>query len=179
MQLLLKSGQRVLLASHTHNAVDAVLAKVIEEDPEVKLLRMGRPTSVHPVVRPYTLAVRAPQTTRDYGELVSQCSLVGVTCLGIGAPLFSMVEFDYCIIDEASQVQQPIALGVVAMARRFVLVGDHMQLPPLVRSREALAMGFDESLFKRLAEAHPAALRVLDAQYCSLRSSVHARRTGH
>ena len=42
-------------------------------------------------------------------------------------------------------------------ARTFVLVGDHNQLPPLVASRAAEAGGLAESLFKRLADAHPQA----------------------
>lgn len=41
------------------------------------------------------------------------------------------------------------------MARAFVLVGDHNQLPPLVTSSEAREAGFAESLFQRLSEAHP------------------------
>ena len=47
----------------------------------------------------------------------------------------------------------------------FVLVGDHKQLPPLVRSVEARRLGMGISLFKRLSDAHPAALTKLTRQY--------------
>jgi len=53
------------------------------------------------------------------------------------------------------QVSLPACLGPLALARSFVLVGDHYQLPPLVVSPAALAGGFGESLFRRLSEAHP------------------------
>jgi len=45
--------------------------------------------------------------------------------------------FDVCIVDEASQIAQPACLSPLVHAKRFVLVGDHKQLPPLVVSNEA------------------------------------------
>ncbi len=50
-----------------------------------------------------------------------------------------------------------VCIGPLRCGRRFVLVGDHHQLPPLVRNRDAADAGFDVSLFKRLCEAHPQA----------------------
>ena len=46
--------------------------------------------------------------------------------------LFSRRKFDYCIVDEASQITLPTCLGPLRFADKFVLVGDHFQLPPLV-----------------------------------------------
>lgn len=46
--------------------------------------------------------------------------------------LFSRRKFDYCIVDEASQITLPTCLGPLRFAEKFVLVGDHFQLPPLV-----------------------------------------------
>ena len=60
---------------------------------------------------------------------------------------------------------EPVCLGPVCAARRFVLVGDHYQLPPLVAAPQAERGGLALSLFKRLAEAHPAAVCRLSAQY--------------
>ena len=59
------------------------------------------------------------------------------TCLGTHHALFSRRKFDYCIVDEASQISVPVIVGPVMCARVFVLVGDHYQLPPLVENREA------------------------------------------
>jgi DNA replication ATP-dependent helicase Dna2 len=81
------------------------------------------------------------------------------------SPLFSKRRFDYCIVDEASQILQPICLGPLSFAQTFVLVGDHYQLPPLVRHTMARERGMDESLFKRLCEAHPEAIIPLCYQY--------------
>jgi DNA replication ATP-dependent helicase Dna2 len=58
--------------------------------------------------------------------------------------------FDVAIIDEAGQLTVPAILGALRFARRFILVGDEKQLPPLVLSKEAAEQGLSESLFKIL-----------------------------
>lgn len=68
-------------------------------------------------------------------------------------------------MDEASQILQPICLGPLQFADAFVLVGDHYQLPPLIRNHSAREHGMEESLFKRLCEAHPGAVVTLRHQY--------------
>ena len=44
-------------------------------------------------------------------------------------------------------------------------VGDHYQLPPLVQSKEAARRGLDQSLFRRLSEAHPSAAVPMSCQF--------------
>lgn len=51
------------------------------------------------------------------------------------------------------------------MANTFILVGDHYQLPPLVKNPEAREGGLDISLFKLLSEVHPQAVVNLEHQY--------------
>lgn len=81
------------------------------------------------------------------------------------SPLFSRRKFDYCIVDEASQITLPTCLGPLRFAEKFVLVGDHYQLPPLVRSRAAKKAGFDVSLFRLLSEKHKDCVVDLTEQY--------------
>ena len=49
------------------------------------------------------------------------------------------------IVDEAGQLTEPLTLGLILRARRFVLIGDDRQLPPVVRTRELA-----HSMFERL-----------------------------
>lgn len=81
------------------------------------------------------------------------------------SPLFFRRKFDYCIVDEASQITLPTCLGPLRLADTFVLVGDHFQLPPIVRNPEARRGGLDVSLFRLLSEAHPQAVVDLSHQY--------------
>lgn len=91
--------------------------------------------------------------------------VVATTCLSTDHTLFSRRRFDVCIVDEASQITLPTCLGPLRFADKFVLVGDHHQLPPLVRSSRARQGGLDVSLFRRLSEAHPHAVVELKHQY--------------
>ena len=49
-----------------------------------------------------------------------------------------------CIVDEASQILQPVSLGPLFYASRFILVGDNKQLPPLIKSPDAKYVVSDE-----------------------------------
>jgi DNA replication ATP-dependent helicase Dna2 len=56
-------------------------------------------------------------------------------------------EFDLVIVDEATQLTEPLALGALRLGKKFLLVGDHRQLSPIVQStNDKLSV----SLFERL-----------------------------
>ncbi|KAJ9598826.1 hypothetical protein L9F63_026640, partial [Diploptera punctata] len=76
--------------------------------------------------------------------------VVGTTCLGAGHALFTRRTFDICIVDESTQVLQVSVLRPLFCAKKFVLIGDPEQLPPVVRSKRAKELGMSESLFARL-----------------------------
>ena len=59
-------------------------------------------------------------------------TLVWPRQLGAGLGILRKFKFDIAIIDEASQITLPTCLGPLRYADKFVLVGDHFQLPPLV-----------------------------------------------
>ena len=160
-------GRSVLVTSHTHNAVDNVLIKCIAA--KLDVLRIGRASAVAPSLLPHCLETLVasgsfPSLYHLHARL-EHAQVVGVTCLGIRHSLFARRTFDVCIVDEASQIPEPVVLGPMRIARAFILVGDHMQLPPLVISLAARVGGMDTSLFKRLCEAHPASVVKLSRQY--------------
>lgn len=86
-------------------------------------------------------------------ELYSTKQIVATTCLGATHPMFKHRRFDYCIVDEASQVLHPVCLGPLFFANKFVLVGDTKQLGPVTKSPEARQLGIDESLLSHLDSA--------------------------
>lgn len=102
-------------------------------------LRLGSPSRVHPDILPYTPTHTASDTSsvKALEQLYHTRPVVATTCLGTQHPVFVRRSFDYCIIDEASQITLPVSLGPLRYARVFVLVGDHYQLPPLVQSEQA------------------------------------------
>ncbi|GAA1989858.1 DEAD/DEAH box helicase [Amycolatopsis minnesotensis] len=69
-----------------------------------------------------------------YPELVRYADVVGATCVGAATRTeISAVEFDLAIVDEAGQIGVPDLLVPLVRAKRSVLVGDHRQLPPVVK----------------------------------------------
>ncbi|KAG2568352.1 hypothetical protein PVAP13_7NG311300 [Panicum virgatum] len=159
---LLIRGESILLTSYTNSAIDTLLMKLKTEG--VDFIRIGRHEAVHPDVRDHCLSTEV-QSVDAIKARMDQVQVVGVTCLGIYHPLLAHKKFDTCIMDEAGQITLPVSLGPLMLATKFVLVGDHYQLPPLVQSSEARENGMGVSLFWRLSEAHPQAISALRCQY--------------
>ena len=65
-----------------------------------------------------------------------------------------MKQFDYVVIDEASQTVEPIMIESLKFAKKFVMIGDYLQLSPIISSDKAKKLGMDISLFERLCEAN-------------------------
>lgn len=163
-RLLAAHGKRVLITSYTNSAVDNVLLKLLEKGLGMTgqarslsaVVRVGRKSSCHPGVYPIlapNVAARleagdgmAENTNADHMQpsaesllkSVSSARIVGVTALAVPrSPLLVGQNFDVVIVDEAGQINQPVIIGALMSADSFVLVGDHMQLPPLVNSELA------------------------------------------
>uniref|UniRef100_A0A8D0BQQ7 DNA replication ATP-dependent helicase/nuclease n=1 Tax=Salvator merianae TaxID=96440 RepID=A0A8D0BQQ7_SALMN len=166
VRILYACGYSVLLTSFTHTAVDNILLKLAKF--RVGFLRLGRVQRVHPDVQKFTeeeiCSSKCIQTVASLEELYDSQKIVATTCMGINHPIFTRKRFDFCIVDEASQISQPVCLGPLFYSPRFVLVGDHQQLPPLVQNAEARDLGMSESLFKRLEQNKNAVVQ-LTVQY--------------
>uniref|UniRef100_A0A8C6RR83 DNA replication ATP-dependent helicase/nuclease n=1 Tax=Nannospalax galili TaxID=1026970 RepID=A0A8C6RR83_NANGA len=166
VRILYACGFSVLLTSYTHSAVDNILLKLAKF--KIGFLRLGQSQKVHPDIQRFTeeeiCRSRSIKSLTLLEELYNSQLIVATTCMGINHPIFSRKTFDFCVVDEASQISQPVCLGPLFFSRRFVLVGDHQQLPPLVVNREARALGMNESLFKRLEQNKNAVVQ-LTVQY--------------
>ncbi|KAF3828194.1 hypothetical protein GH733_003983, partial [Mirounga leonina] len=166
VRILHACGFSVLLTSYTHSAVDNILLKLAKF--KIGFLRLGQTQKVHQDIQKFTeeeiCRSKSIKSLALLEELYNSHRIVATTCMGINHPIFSRKTFDFCIVDEASQISQPVCLGPLFFSRRFVLVGDHQQLPPLVLNREARALGMSESLFKRLEQNKNAVVQ-LTVQY--------------
>ncbi|KAI6185397.1 DNA replication ATP-dependent helicase-like protein [Aphelenchoides besseyi] len=159
---LVKMRKSVLLASHTHSAVDNVMMKLKGSVPDFQILRLGAEKSLHPDVLDYGLDARIEKIsgmsrldlTQKMGHLKRALFfIVGATCLMTSShSLFTKRRFDYCIIDEASLALESVALGPLFASEKFILVGDTKQLCPLVVNKEAAQQGMSVSLMERLSK---------------------------
>lgn len=164
IRALVAQGKSVLLTSYTHTAVDNILLKIRNEN--IRILRIGARPKVHPDVQEFVDLAAVPKTSvEEVKARYEDSQIVATTCLGVNHKVFSKRVFDYCIVDEASQITLPVCLGPIRMSKTFILVGDHYQLPPLVQNKEAQEGGLDVSLFKLLSDTHPASVVNLEHQY--------------
>ncbi|AAS52467.1 AEL218Wp [Eremothecium gossypii ATCC 10895] len=165
IRILARNGKNVLLTSYTHSAVDNILLKLL--DSELQIARLGYKHRVHPGVRHLVQSLEDVQTHEELVSSVDEFQVIATTCLGVNDSLLALrtKNFDYVILDEASQVSLPIALGPIRYGDRFLLVGDHYQLPPLVRNHIAKEDGLEDTLFQLLCDQHPSCMTELTLQY--------------
>lgn len=160
IQILVEMNCSVLVTSYTHVAVDNILLKLIKANVEngknVDFLRLGSIKRIHPNLHDYSDYSRTKDWLQNgdisnLANFYSNIPIVASTCLGIANhPLFNKRIFDFCIIDEASQVFLSTSLGPLFHCHNFILVGDQKQLPPVTQSQYARKNGLDECLFTRL-----------------------------
>jgi len=155
---LVDRGERVLLSAFTNRAVDNALEALVDQGFE-DVVRVGTESGVREDMQRFRLSKRGDPDER-VAELEG-ASVVAATTASCGSRIVQSLEFDTAIVDEAGQLTEPGTLAAVNRADRFVLVGDHQQLPPVVRSENSLS----ESLFQRLIEEYPDASVMLDRQY--------------
>jgi DNA replication ATP-dependent helicase Dna2 len=166
--LLAHSSERLLLLAYTNRAVDEMCAALesLGEPWGKRYLRIGSVHSTAPAYRDRLLDTQLKdiQTRRALVELIQGQRIIFSTVASLTnkPELFQLVQFDRLIVDEASQILEPALIGLLAQVHRFVLIGDHKQLPAVVvqppaqsqlRDEELRGLGFTDartSLFERL-----------------------------
>ncbi|HEU4717140.1 MAG TPA: AAA domain-containing protein [Bacteroidia bacterium] len=74
-------------------------------------------------------------------------------------------KFRTVFIDEAGQALEPMSWIPITKAERVIFAGDHLQLPPTVKSKKAEDGGLKFTLFERLMRTQPHASVILRTQY--------------
>lgn len=98
-------------------------------------------------------------------ELFDTTRVVAATLAGTAASVMAGRHFHTLFIDEAAQALEAACWIALQRADRVVLAGDHCQLPPTVKCREAARAGLSRTLMEHVAETHPEAVRLLTVQY--------------
>ena len=158
IRALVAEGNRVLLSAFTNRAVDNALEALRDQGFD-DVLRVGTVTGVRDDMRDVRLVQRGEPNAKA-AEL-RDAPVVAATTAACGSRVMRECGFDVALVDEASQLTEPGTHAAINLADRFVLVGDHEQLPPVVRAENDLRT----SLFERLIEEYPDASVMLDRQY--------------
>lgn len=133
-----QKSETVLVLAYTNRAVDEICAaiKSIDPDNENAFVRIGSRYSCGEPYKPYLLDQKIKSMSRrsEITDLLSSTQLIVSTVSSIinRTEIHSMKDFDTIIIDEASQILEPMLVGLLSYANRYILIGDHQQLPAVV-----------------------------------------------
>ncbi|CAN5599859.1 hypothetical protein BH11BAC5_BH11BAC5_37030 [soil metagenome] len=82
-------------------------------------------------------------------KLYTEAEVVAGTPIGLYDAKINHLAFNTLVMDEAGQCIEPLAWCIFPLAEKFVLAGDHLQLPPTILSNEAARLGLNQSILEK------------------------------
>ena len=82
-------------------------------------------------------------------KLYTEAEVIAGTPIGLYDAKINHLTFNTLVMDEAGQCIEPLAWCIFPLAEKYVLAGDHLQLPPTILSNEAARLGLDQSILER------------------------------
>jgi Superfamily I DNA and RNA helicases and helicase subunits len=171
-------NNNILLLSYTNRAVDEICDALNDVCQKPSYIRIGSELSCEEKHRErlFDKIISCCNTRDEIKEVIKDCRVyVGtVASFSNKLELFKLKHFQVAIIDEASQILEPHILGILSAKDakganaidKFILIGDHKQLPAIVLQKEEDTEVNDqllnnigltnsrESLFERLYNFH-------------------------
>lgn len=148
---LFSLNKSIIISCYTNRAINEVIRKIIEYAPDVPIYRIGERQRademdgiwLEDIINIYkSLDEKVTKAKEIIYSSDPKPVYIGTTNAWLKGNYDNLKGrngslFDIAIIDEASQVLLPNAIGVIRLAEKFILVGDHNQLPPVIQSKEA------------------------------------------
>ena len=137
----------ILLLAYTNRAVDEICNMLTEN--ELDYIRIGNEFSCDPKYSNHLLkeVLDENATLNSIKSTLADAQIIVATTstMNSNATLFNIKHFDLAIIDEASQILEPNIIGLLSTRhaerraiKRFILIGDHKQLPAVVQQQDTL-----------------------------------------
>lgn len=154
LEELQEPDSQVLVMSYTNRAVDEISSKL---HGAIDFIRIGSDANCATEYREHLFSERVKKCANraELESLIRRTRVfVGTTTAFSSArPLFQLKRFSLAIVDEAGQILEPSLLALLSMQhegasaiRKFVLIGDHKQLPAVVQQRQQESEVTDEML---------------------------------
>ena len=145
----------ILLLAYTNRAVDEICNMLTEND--IDYIRIGNEFSCDPKYSDHLLkeVLDDNATLNSIKSTIADARIVVATTstMNSNAALFNIKHFDLAIIDEASQILEPNIIGLLTSQhrggraiRKFILIGDHKQLPAVVQQDDTEVLVEDETV---------------------------------
>ena len=157
---LMEEGTNVLLLSYTNRAVDEICSKLVEicnKDSNFDFIRIGSDLSCSTEYRDYLLSSKLSKLHDGNSAnklILSTRVFCGTTAaLNANMSLLQIKQFSLAIVDESSQILEPHLIGLLSAQKdnccrieKFVLIGDHKQLPAVVQQSAEESLVTDPEL---------------------------------
>ena len=150
---------QILLLAYTNRAVDEICSSLNSITPDIDYIRIGSELSCDERFRRRLMenVLAIYDKRKDVRSCLSACRVyVGtVASLSSKTELFKLKRFDVAIVDEATQILEPQLLWLLSAKApdgrdavgKFILIGDHKQLPAVVLQGKEESEVLDESLW--------------------------------
>ena len=102
---------------------------------------------------------------RINNELFNSARVISCTLAGSASRVLEGMKFATLFIDEAAQALEAACWIAIGKANRVIFAGDHCQLPPTVKSLEAIKGGLARTLMERIVQSNPQVVTLLKVQY--------------
>src|SRR3990172_588694 len=128
-EILVGEGERVLVTALTHRAINNALNVLDKVAPLTPAVKSGHPNRTEDLnIDCFGDFGSSPMADMSGGYVIGATPFAGRT------KRLSGVEFDTIIFDEASQITMPMAVMAMLSGKKYVFIGDHKQLPPVLAS---------------------------------------------
>ncbi|MBL8693764.1 MAG: AAA family ATPase [Planctomycetes bacterium] len=143
--------ERVAVVAYTHRAVDQVLVRAAQRTDPRLVWKLDSSRSEAPELA----AAGVRRTTSAERGASTGPAIVGLTTHA-ACRAADRATFDRVVFDEAGQIPLPHAVGAMRLGPRWLFVGDHAQLPPVVAGEHAEE--WRASIFAHLVERYPSTM---------------------
>ena len=144
-EALTEEGTSILLMAYTNRAVDEICEKMQKHG--IEFVRIGSRLSCDARFHDQLLGekVRTCANATAIRRMIAETRVFVGTTTAVASKLhlFTLKHFELAIIDEASQILEPHLLGILSAQHggrnavdKFILIGDHKQLPAVVQQPE-------------------------------------------
>jgi ATP-dependent RNA/DNA helicase IGHMBP2 len=98
-------------------------------------------------------------------DLLAKTQVVAATLVGSNHYTVRNMKYRTVVIDEAGQALEPACWIPILKAEKVIFAGDHLQLPPTIKSEEAAKGGLSTTLLEKCVALHPGSVVLLEEQY--------------
>lgn len=167
---LIKLGKKVFITAPTHTAINACLNSISKDIPDrTKIIKIGEKNQADEIIANEYISrkTRLSYSSYQYSDFSKSGVVVGATPYALCYPASKKLQgwsFDYIIIDEAAQMSIPLALAALIYGAKYIFVGDHKQLDPIIPTATGNWL-FSKSVFKHLVDNYPDNITMLNQSY--------------